>query len=168
MSFDALGGDGGKPTVQLSVVAAGTSGSWLRVDGQTVWYPPRPAGEFASASGTATISFSGGRTRTITDPASVRRLATEFNALTVQPPFASAGGNACGGTEPMLSIAFTTPGATGPSLIATAGGCRTGWSVIGLHGNLASLEGSQALQTDALGLLGLPATALNSLSPAHH
>lgn len=168
MSFYALGGDGGNPTLQLSIVAAGASTAWLRLDGQTVWYPPRPAGEFAAATGTATISFSGGRTRTMTDAVSVRRLAAEFNALTVQPPYVSAGGTCGGVSQPMLSVAFTKQGAARASLIATTGGCGSGWNVIGLNANLPSLQGSRELLNDALGLLGLPPTALNRSSPVHH
>jgi hypothetical protein len=167
MSFYALGGDGGNPAVQLSVVTDGVGSSWLRIDGQTVWYPPRPAGEFASATGTVTISFSGGRTRTVSDAGSVRRLATEFNALTVQPPYVSAGGT-CSGNEPLLSVAFIQRSAATPSLIATTGGCRRGWAVIGTHGNLPTLQATEILQTDALGLLGLPVTALNGPAPTHH
>lgn len=168
LRFDGTGsGPGGEPTLLLSVVSAGKQNAWLRADGQTIWYPPRPDAETAPSDATITISLSSGPTRKITDRASVRRLAAEFNELTISPPFVSAGG--CW-VRPMLSIAFAKAGSTHPSLVATTSPCGSsfGLGVSGPHGSLPALGAGAALITDALRLLGVPSTALEPSPSATH
>ena len=77
--------------LQFSVVSAGPRISWLRVDGQTIWYPARPADETAPTTGSVIISITSGPTRTVIDPAVVHRLATEFNRLLRTTPGKSSG-----------------------------------------------------------------------------
>jgi hypothetical protein len=165
LSFSPTGASRGQPTPYLTVEAASKRTSWLRVDGQTIWYAPRPAAEYAPTSGTVTISLSNGPARKVTDPQSVRRLATEFNRLDRRAPLASTG-VACSSGERTLSIAFTKAGGLKPTLVAGKGSCGSSWLARGPNGGLPAFLGGVDLLTDALRLLGLPANAL--WSPAPH
>ena len=90
----------------------------------------------------------------MTDPAVVRRLATEFNGLLRTTPGRSGGRN-CTASERTLTIAFTKPGGTTPTLSAWESGCYPAWVVRGPGGDLPSLEDGGNLLTDALQILGL-------------
>ena len=79
--FDPAHPLAGSPDLQFSVTSAGEHASWVRVDGQTIWYPARPAEETAPTQGSVTLAVTSGPTRTVTTPAVVLRLATEFNRL---------------------------------------------------------------------------------------
>lgn len=160
LSFGPAAPSAGRPALQFTLAEAGGRTSWLRVDGQAIWYPPRPAAETAPSEGVVTIRLSSGPTRQITDPAAVRRLATEFNRLIRTTPGVSTG-LACFPNEPTLSLAFTKTGALQPSVVASASGCSVRWSVHGPSGALPALDGGADLRNDALRLLGLTEAALS-------
>jgi hypothetical protein len=148
----------GNPALQYSVVAASDRSSWVRADGQTIWYPPRPAAETAPTAGVVTVSVSRGPTRKVTDPASVQRLATELNRLIPSTPSKSSGVS-CPPNVRTLSIAFAKTGAPHPVVVATTTACSVSWNVRGPSGDLPALDGGVDLRADALRLLGLPANA---------
>jgi hypothetical protein len=164
LEFDGAHPLAGNPALQYTIVSAGDGASWVRVDGWTIWYPARPADETAPTTGTAVISLTSGPTRTVTDPAVVHRLATEFNGLLRTTPGRS-GGPACTANDRTVTIAFTKPGETAPTLSAWESGCFPAWVVRGPGGDLPSLEDSGNLLNDALRLLGLPSDALAGLPP---
>ncbi len=154
------------PAVQYTITSAGAGASWVRVDGWTIWYPARPAAETAPSAGVVTIGISSGPTRTVTDPAVVRRLATEFNSLLRTTPGHYAGPN-CGPNDRTLTISFTKPGGAAPTITASESGCFPAWAVRGPGGDLPALDdtGSAMLRTDALHLLGDPAGGLAGPPP---
>jgi hypothetical protein len=164
LEFDPVHATGGNPDLQFSVVSAGPRTSWLRVDGQTIWYPARPADETAPTTGTVIISITSGPTRTVIDPAVVHRLATEFNRLLRTTPGKSSG-VACSSDERTLSISFIEHGAPTPGLTASRSGCSSGWGVRGPSGDLPALQDGGSLLTDALQVLGVSPTALYLPTP---
>ena len=159
LSFGPKGAAPGRPQLLFTVTAAGERASWLRVDGQTIWYPPRPAAENAPADGTVTISLSSGPTRKVSEQQSVRRLGTEFNRLIRTTPLVSTG-VACLTNQRTLSLAFTKAGTPHPTVVTTKAPCAPAWEVSGPGGALPSLDGGADLLTDALRLLGLTSNAL--------
>jgi hypothetical protein len=164
LEFDPVHPLAGNPDLQFSLVSAGASASWLRVDGQAIWYPARTAEETAPTTGTVIISITSGPTRAVTDPAVVSRLATEFNGLLRTTPGKSAGVN-CSANDRRLSISFTKPGETSPTITASQSGCFPSWTARGPSGDLPALEDGGNLLTDSLRLLGLPSNALAGLPP---
>lgn len=160
LEFDGAKPLAGNPALQYTITAAGAHASWVRVDGWSIWYPPRPADESAPTTGTVVISVESGPTRKVTDPAAVRRLATEFNGLLRTTP-RWGGGRNCTAADRTLTISFAKPGEISPTITASQSGCAPLWLVRGPGGDLPSLEDdSGKLLTDALRLLGLPAGAL--------
>jgi hypothetical protein len=148
------------------MIAAGHDSSWLRADGQTIWYDARPTAETAPTEGIVTLSIVGGPTRRLTDPATVRRLATEFNGLIRLTP-ETFSGPMCGPNDQTLTMVFAAPGALAPTITASASGCGIGWDVRGPSGTLPGLDGRGSnLVTEALRLLGLGPTALSAPLPS--
>jgi hypothetical protein len=159
LTFGATGPSPGNPALQFTVVAASDRSTWLRIDGQTIWYPPRPTAETAPTDGAVTVSVSRGPTRKVSDLPSVRLLATEFNRLIRTTPGVIAG-VACLQNQRTLAISFTKTGAIHPALVTTTTACSVSWSVRGPSAALPALDGGADLRADALRLLGLPANAL--------
>ena len=122
--------------------------------------PPR----HAPSDGTVTISVSSGPTRQVTDPATVSRLAIEFNRLIRTTPGKSSGVS-CAPNERTLSLAFSKRGALHPSVVASTYPCSVSWSVHSPSGVLPSLDGGADLRNDALRLLGLTEAALSPPPP---
>jgi hypothetical protein len=162
LGFEPAHPSAGNPTLQFAVVRAGVGASWFRADGQTIWYPARPAGEAAPATGRVVMSITSGPTRTVTAPAVVSRLAREFNSLLRTTPGTSSGVS-CSPNERSLSISFTKPAEPSPTITASRSGCFPAWAVRGPGGDLPALEDGGDLLTDALRLLGLPSNALYAL-----
>jgi hypothetical protein len=161
LEFDPAHALAGNPDLQFSVVAAGANASWLRVDGQTIWYPARPADETAPTTGTVLISISSGPTRAVIDPATVSRLAAEFNGLLRTTPGKSSGVS-CSPNERTLSISFFGgPGETSPVISASLSGCSSAWAIRGPSGDdLPALENGGHLLADAMRLLGVSPNGL--------
>jgi hypothetical protein len=163
-----LGGNpdqrGGNPDLDFNIVSGGNRASWLRIDGQTIWYPARPVDETAPTTGTVNISLTSGATRTVTDPAAVSRLATEFNRLLRTTP-GQSGGVACTANEQTISSSFTKPGETTPTITASLSGCSIDWAIRGPSGDLPGLQDGGDLLTDALRLLGVSPNALHVPAP---
>ncbi len=155
---------GGNPDVDFNIVSAGANASWLRIDGRTIWYPARPADETAPATGTVFISLTSGPTRTVTDPAAVSRLAAEFNRLLRTTP-GGGGGKNCTADDQTVSISFTKPGETSPTITASLSGCSIAWLVRGPSGDLPALQDGGDLLADALRLLGVSPNALYVPAP---
>jgi hypothetical protein len=159
LEFDGAHPLAGTPALQYTITAAGPHASWVRVDGWSIWYPARAPAETAPTTGTVVISLSSGPMRTVTDPAVVRRLATEFNGLLRTTPGRRYGRN-CNVGERSLAISFVGQGATVPAIAATLSGCSIVWGVRGPSGDLPGLEDGGNLLSDALRLLGVSPNAL--------
>ena len=164
LEFDGAHPLAGNPALQYTFASAGTGASWVRVDGWSIWYPARPANETAPTTGRVNISLTSGPARAVTDPAVVHRLATEFNGLLRTTPGRSSGRN-CSPDERTLSISFTKPGATAPTINASLSGCFNAWAIRGPSGDLPALEDGGALSRDALRLLGVSPNALYVPAP---
>jgi hypothetical protein len=164
LEFDGAQPLAGNPALQYTITAAGPHASWVRVDGWSIWYPPRPPDETAPTTGTVVISITSGPTRKVTDLAVVHRLATEFNGLLRATP-RRGGGRNCTAADRTLSISFTKPAETSPTITASQSGCAPLWLARGPSGDLPALEDSGNLLADALRVLGLPSDALAGLPP---
>jgi hypothetical protein len=153
--------------LDVEVASAGDGQTGIRVDAWVAWQPPRPAAsQIPSAAGTVTIAESsdGGPTGstasrlpapvTITDPATVRRLATLVDGLPLStiPPDAPCPFS----LRPFLSLTFRArPGGPAVATVQTDQPC--GEVALTVRGEQQpALQNEPTLDGRILTLAGLP------------
>jgi hypothetical protein len=158
----------------LEIAPAGQRRSTLRVDGEVVWYPPRPTAEYLVPSRFGAVTVAAGFLspkphivrRSFTSPSVIARLARYLNSLPATP----GGLMGCPMVSATYSVTFRYSAGARPYLTASVNGCGTvGIIVNGLtQPGLADPSGliTRAVQAALAGHPGSIAPAPGPTTPA--